>query len=66
MANDEVYFSPHAITINQLNLNNLLCHVADTALKNDIDKSRIGFMANNISPIFRYLFPLKDSISYKW
>ncbi|KAI9468468.1 MAG: hypothetical protein EXX96DRAFT_590738 [Benjaminiella poitrasii] len=66
VANDEIYFPPHAITIDQLNLNNLLCHVAETALKNDEDKSEIGFIVHDISPIFRYLFPLKDSISYKW
>jgi hypothetical protein len=55
-----MYFPPHATTINQLNLDNFLCHVTDTVLKNDKDKSEIGFIVHDISSIFSYLFLLKD------
>ncbi|KAI8878041.1 hypothetical protein K501DRAFT_277900 [Backusella circina FSU 941] len=40
VANDEIDFPPHASNIDQLDLTNLLCHVADTVLKNDTDKSK--------------------------
>ncbi|KAG1136179.1 hypothetical protein G6F37_011699 [Rhizopus arrhizus] len=66
IVNDEHYFPPHATTLDQLYLNNLLCHVVDTVFKDDKDRSEIEFIVENTSPIFKYLFPSKGSISYKW
>lgn len=64
--NNNTYFPPHATTMNQLNMNNLLCHINETIIKNE-SKGEIGLIVDDISPVLRYLFPVKEKeINLKW
>ncbi|KAI9262507.1 hypothetical protein EDC94DRAFT_95845 [Helicostylum pulchrum] len=52
--------------MNQLNMNNLLCHINETIIKNE-SKGEIGLIVDDISPVLRYLFPVKEKeINLKW
>ncbi|CAO3636602.1 unnamed protein product [Mucor hiemalis] len=66
---NQLYYPPIATTPSQLHLNTFLCNMADTII-NDKQvpgkKSEIGFTVDNVSPLFKYLFPANGVLSYKW
>ncbi|CAO3606959.1 unnamed protein product [Cunninghamella blakesleeana] len=67
--NNQYYFPPSPTSLNQLQLNTLLCNITDTIFKerNEAgEKSEISFTIENIAPLFKFLFPGGSPISYKW
>jgi hypothetical protein len=60
---------PIVSTHGQLHLNTFLCALTNTIInehKDSSKKSEIGFTVENVSPLFRYLFPANGKLSYKW
>ncbi|KAI9028825.1 hypothetical protein CLU79DRAFT_514073 [Phycomyces nitens] len=65
----QLYYPPAAPTPGQLHLNTFLCNITDTIINDKqgpYKKSEIGFTIDNVSPLFKYLFPTNGVLSYKW